>query len=412
MYGGIIVGGIALACVFLWLRARHRLRLRSRFLLGEWRSAEADLSARAGVDLQRFFILSQRLFWGQTQPDIFRVDLRSVMAELLREYDGFFLAHLMVAFILREQGADEEAEEALARARQLEAAQSLPPERSLAHLLPTDAEWAGEAPEVRLQEVVPGVIWRVPAYFCHGKSRFREVSNATIVRRRDGCLVIYNPVAVTPEIRDQILALGEVTHLVIATKFHNCFITASQQAFPGAKTYGVTGHRKNPPSENLHFDGFLREGQPLFPGEIDEFAFGGHEFEEVVMIHRDSRTAILHDLLVSNRAGLEGHTFWLRLYAFCWGIDERVGVLSYQVILWTKFFSVRRTVRALLLADVERVLVAHGPVVPAPGESPQLHRALGWICKLGPVEHLVLIRDFFGNQPAFLRDFIRFQLRG
>ncbi|HGG57970.1 MAG TPA: hypothetical protein ENK31_09265, partial [Nannocystis exedens] len=289
MYGGLIVGGIALVGVFLWLRARHRLRQRSRFLLGEWRSSEAELSARAGVDLRRFFILSQRLLWGQTQPDIFKVDLSSVMAELLREYEGFFLAHLVVAFIFREQGRDEEAEEALGRARQLEAAQSLPPGRSLGHLLPTASEWAGEAPEVRLQEVVPGVIWRVPAYFCHGESRFHEVSNATIVRRRDGRLVIYNPVAVSPEIRDQILALGEVTHLVIATKFHNFFIAASQQAFPGAKTYGVAGHRKNPPSAHLHFDGFLREGQPLFPGEIDEFAFGGHEFQEVVMIHRDSR---------------------------------------------------------------------------------------------------------------------------
>jgi hypothetical protein len=87
-------------------------------------------------------------------------------------------------------------------------------------------------------------------------------------------------------------------------------------------------------------------------------------------------------------------------------------VLSYQVILWTKFLSVRRTVRALLLADVERVLVAHGPVVPAPGESPQLHRALGWVCELGPIEHLVLIRDFFGGQPGFFRDFIRYMIRG
>ncbi len=412
MVGGLIVGGIALVCVVLWMRARYRMRERSRFLLGESREDEARLSARAGVDLRRFFILSQRLLWGQTQPDLFTVDLDAVIAELLGEYPDFFVAHLVVAFIRREQGKDELADQALARAREIEAKLDVPPERSLRHLLPSEEEWAGIPPPVSLQEVVPGVVWRVPAYFVHGVAPLHEVSNATIVRRRDGGLVIYNPVEVPLEIRDQILALGEVTHLVIATKFHNHFIEASQRLFPRAKTYGVRGHLNNPPSKDLHFDGFLQEGEPLFPGEIDEFAFGGHEFEEVVMIHRDTRTAILHDLLVSNRAGLEGHTFWIRLYSFCWGIDERVGVLSYQVILWTKFLSVRRTVRALLLADVERVLVAHGPVVPAPGESPQLHRALGWVCQLGPIEHLVLIRDFFGGQPGFFRDFVKYMIRG
>ena len=39
--------------------------------------------------------------------------------------------------------------------------------------------------------------------------------------------------------------------LVIGTKFHNLFIAEAQAAFPGAKTYGVPGHRENPPSRAL-----------------------------------------------------------------------------------------------------------------------------------------------------------------
>lgn len=403
------LAGIVVVGALLGLGARVRLRRRSRFMLGADRSAEAGLRAAAGIaDLRRFFVLCQRLLWGLTQPDLIRVDLAATNAQLLREFPDFFVAHLVVAFIKRSVGETSAADAALARAVEL-----APPGHPLAYLLPTQAEWAGEAPEVSLEEVVPGRIWRHAAYYTHGDSPLLEVAYATIVRRSDGGLVIYNPVAMPPAIAAAIAALGEVTHLVIGTKFHNLFIAEAQAAFPGAKTYGVPGHRANPPSRGLRFDGFLRAGAPLFPGEIDEIVVGGHQFEEVVMIDRPSRTAIVFDFLMSNRAGVPGHPFWLRLYTFCWGIHDRVAMPAYQVIMWTNFFAVRRAIRAVLAADVERALLVHAPTeAMADDGRGRLREGFAWVSEIGILEHIVLMRDYFVAQPSFFRDFVRYLVRG
>ncbi|MEZ4383818.1 MAG: hypothetical protein R3A79_20970 [Nannocystaceae bacterium] len=399
----LVVVGVSVGLV-----ARLRVRRYSRFMLGADKAAEAALAAVAGVeDLPRFFVLSQRLLWGFTQADLIRVDLDAAAAQLLREFDGFFVAHLVVAFIQRSRGENVAANRALARACEL-----APPGHPLAYLLPTQAEWAGDDPEVTLEEVVPGRIWRHACYYGHGGSPLHEIGYATIVRRRDGGLVIYNPVAMSPAIRAAIAALGEVTHLVIGVKFHNMFIAEAQAAFPGAKTFGVPGHATNPPSRDLHFDGFIRAGAPLFPGEIDEIVVAGHQFEEVVMIDRPTRTAIIFDFVMSNLRGAPEHPFWVRIYTFCWGIDDRVAMPAYQVIMWTNFLAVRRGVRALLAADVERALAAHVPTQAMADDcAGRLREAFGWVDEIGLLGHLVFMRDFFVAQPSFLRDFVRYLLR-
>ena len=69
------LAGLVVVATLIGLGARLRLRRRSRFMLGAERSAEEGLRVAAGIDdLRRFFVLSQRLLWGLTQPDLIRVD--------------------------------------------------------------------------------------------------------------------------------------------------------------------------------------------------------------------------------------------------------------------------------------------------------------------------------------------------
>lgn len=399
----LIGGGIALAGAGSWLLARRGLSDRSRHLLGLTQADEAAMGAALGVDVGRLFVLGQRLIWGITQADLIRVDLEATSRELIAAFPELFVAHLLVAFTLRSTGKAEEADASLARARAL-----APAEHPFAYLLPSDDEWACVAPPVALEEVVPGQIWRLGAYFNHGTSPFLELAYATIVRRADGGVVIYNPVALSDEHHAAITAIGEVTHLVVPTKFHSLFITENQARFPAAKTYGVPGHRQNPPSAKLRFDGFLRAGAPLFPGEITEIPIGGHQFEEVALIHRPSRTAILHDMVTACTRD-RAHPFWYRLYSFVWGLDDRVGLYSYQPMMWTNLFALRRSLRALLEEDVARVLAVHSPASATAGDGRELLRQnFQWVTQLGVLEHAVLLRDFFGEQPGFLRDFVRY----
>ena len=137
------------------------------------------------------------------------------------------------------------------------------------------------------------------------------------------------------------------------------------------------------------------------------------DLDDLGMIDRPSRTAILFDFLMSNRAGVPGHTFWLRLYAFCWGIHDRVAMPAYQVIMWTNFFAVRRAVREVLAADVERALLVHAPTEAMADDCRgRLREGFAWVSEIGILGHVVLMRDYFVAQPSFFRDFVRYLVRG
>ncbi|MCA9720125.1 MAG: DUF4336 domain-containing protein [Myxococcales bacterium] len=407
----IVFGAVAVAAVAATVQARLRVARRSALFPG--RSVEEERAlARAsgeGVELTRFFTLAQRLIWGVLQADLIKVDVEAVGRELEREFPRYFAAHLIQAFVWRARGEGARAEDSLRRAREL-----VRPDEPFAYIMPTDDEWNCVCPRDRLREVVPGVVWRFTSYYSHGLAPFLEFSMATVIRLRAGDIVIINPVEFDDEAVAAIQALGRVTHIVTPTKFHNLFIERARQQFPGAKTIGVPGHRGNPPSASIAFDGFLDDASPLFPGELDQITIRGNEIEEVFLLHRDTRTLIVHDILFFNLVSGSGegaprYPFWWRLYAWVWGVHDTITLPAYQVMMWTQFWRFRASLRAVLRWDVERIASAHGPWDEAPtGGSARLQSICGWVAELSMLEYLVMVTRFFRRQPGFLRDLLRF----
>lgn len=406
MAKGLAVGVLAGLLGGRLYLANRALGGRSSFFFGRTEDQVRALSAQVGVPLERFLIGAQRILWGVLQSDLIRVDLPSACAQLTAQHPDFFVTHLVVAFCKRSTGQAAEADAALARARAL-----LPAGHPLSYLMPTEPEWACAAPEGTLTELVAGSIWRCPGYYSYPQCPFHQFMHATIIGRRNGTLMLLNPVSLSPASIAAVRALGEVTHIVAPVKFHNRFIGEAQSLFPNAKTFGVPGHRVNPPSAHLRFDGFLDDAQPLFGEELQQVHIAGHQFEETAFFHPASRTVILHDLLLANLAGVPGSTFWLRLYAFVWGVHDEVALASYQPMMWTDIYALRRSLTKILAWDADRVFMCHAPDAAIPtGGREVLRKALGWASQLGAAEYLLLAGGFFRRQPGFLRDLIRYMV--
>ncbi|MGB1014944.1 MAG: DUF4336 domain-containing protein [Nannocystaceae bacterium] len=378
----------------------------SSTLLGLSLADERALCMRSGVDLRKLCILLQRVMWGIHQADVIRIDVEKVLTKLRASFPELFLVDLAEGYVHWTSGRFAEADAALARARA-----RVSTEHPFAYLMPTDEEWSRAPRPGVLVEVVPGSVWRLATFRTPSLRPWLE-TNATIIRRKCGGLILMNPGKIEPDVLTQIRQLGELTHIVTPVKFHNLFIEEATRAFPNAKNVGTPGHGQNPASKHLKFDGILNDESPLFPGEFDQLTVHGFELGEVLFFHRASRTLLVNDLLFSNRRGC-GVPFEMRLYAFAFGLHNRVGIPSYHPLLWLNLKRMQACIRRALEWDFDRVSLAHGPwQAVGPGARDELANALKWFLELSPGGMYRRMGTFFYRQPTFLRDFVAFKARG
>lgn len=199
-----------------------------------------------------------------------------------------------------------------------------------------------------------------------------------VIRLADGGLFLWSPVALTPELKAQVDALGPVRHLVSPTALHNLFLAEWRAAYPQARLYAPPGLRKRRP--DLAFDGDLAETSDPHPWgeEIDQVPVAGNRIAtEVVFFHRASGTVLFADLLQQiDPATLKG---WRAVVA---KLDRMTGAEP-QVprkfrLAFTDRPAAREALARILAWPARRVLMAHAPPVEA--DAPAfLARAFSWL---------------------------------
>jgi hypothetical protein len=202
-----------------------------------------------------------------------------------------------------------------------------------------------------------------------------------VVRLDDGCLWVWSPIALTPEIEAEVRALGPVRHLVSPNKLHHIFLAGWKAKFPESKLWGTAQTIAR--FGRLGFAGELTDVPPPdWAGQIDQYDFANSRFlEEVIFFHRKSRTAIVCDLSqpFSDRFLKEHWPRWLRWIA---GRAKMVDGWGYPPIEIRFTFrhraDARAKVRALIGQNPERVVVAHGEIVRSGGAA-YLRRAFSWL---------------------------------
>jgi hypothetical protein len=218
---------------------------------------------------------------------------------------------------------------------------------------PDDRGHSGVTMSESLTPLADGVwVARAPVSFLG----LRLVSTMTVLRLADGTLLLHSPVALTPERRAAVEALGPVAHLYAPNTFHHLRIGDWAAAFPSARMHAPAPLARK--RRDLKIDRPHGTPEPAFAGVIDELHVDGFRLEETVLFHRPSRTLVVADLV--HNVGRPTHG-WTALYTRAMGFQDRVAVS--RVIRWTSFSdraAARRSLDQLLALPFDRIVVGHG----------------------------------------------------
>ena len=197
----------------------------------------------------------------------------------------------------------------------------------------------------------------------------------TVLRLRDGELLLYSPISLTPERQAAVSALGRVAHLYAPNLFHHLYVGAWAAAFPDARLHaaeGLTKKRKDLRIDRVH--GGPRE--PAFTDLVDEVRIEGCRLGETALVFRPARLLLVADL-VHNVGRPQGA--WTKLYTRAMGFYDRVALS--RVLRWTAFSdrsAARRSIDQLLGMPFERAIVGHGTPLRA-GAKEALTSAFAWL---------------------------------
>ena len=220
--------------------------------------------------------------------------------------------------------------------------------------------------------------------FMPGGVHFR--GRMTVARLRDGSLWVHSPIPIDEALASELAALGQVGHVVAPNKLHHLHLPGCIERYPEAQRYAAPGLAIK--RKDLSFHHTLGDTAPeAWRGELDQRLIPGNGWiNEVVFLHKASRTLIVTDL-VFNIRDCQG---WLTPYVLRMaGAWQKLA----QSRLWRVTTRDRKAAAGavidILAMDFDRLLMAHGQPV-EDGARGALTEALRWMLKHQP---LALPRD-------------------
>jgi hypothetical protein len=198
-------------------------------------------------------------------------------------------------------------------------------------------------------------------------------NHMTVVRLADGRLWLHSPVRYSEELARKLASLGEVGYLVTPCRFHGLFINDWLAAYPGAEFYAVDGVREKAASAPILLqDQQLQHWQP----ELECLLVAGiPALNECVFFHAASRTLILTDLCfnVGTQLGL-----WSRIFFRLNGCYRSFTPSRLLKSAIKDKAALRASIDTMLQWDFDRIILAHGEVVPN-GGKPLLKKAFAFL---------------------------------
>ena len=197
----------------------------------------------------------------------------------------------------------------------------------------------------------------------------------TVMRLRDGSLLLHSPVELDPDLRRELDALGRVRYAVAPNRVHHLYAGDVAKAYPGTRLWIGPGlDRKRP---DLAFAGVLGDEAPAeWKDEVEQTFFRGRPYEnEVVFFHRASRTLILCDLAFNFGPAAAAPTRLLMMLLRSYG---RFGPSTLDPLLIRDRRAARQSLERILAWDFDRVVVAHGDVLRSGGHE-ALRRGYAWL---------------------------------
>ncbi|MFY0567865.1 DUF4336 domain-containing protein [Archangium lansingense] len=226
--------------------------------------------------------------------------------------------------------------------------------------------------------LVDGPVVRMAAYGTY----IPFPSRMTIVRLANGDLWLHSPTALSEPLRRRVEALGRVAHLVSPNKIHYAHIAAWKAAYPAARAWASPGVRERAASQGIavSFNAELGDTPPPeWGGELEQLVFRGSRFmEEVVFLHRASRTLLLADLIENFEADhVSPGLRWLVRLSGNLHPDGKAPLDLRLMFLGRKDVA-RACLKRMLAWQPERIVLAHGRCYLERGTE-ELRRAFRWL---------------------------------
>lgn len=196
-------------------------------------------------------------------------------------------------------------------------------------------------------------VCRVP-YWAMGMPLGRQI---VVVRLPGGGLWIHSPVPMTPELRGQLAALGEVRHVVGPNLWHDECLREFQAEFPAALFHAAPGLAAQ--KRDVRFGAELSDTpHPDWAGVLEQHLVRGMpKMNEVVFFHPASRSLIVADLAFN--LGPDGPA-WFALLMRIYGAWNRFGPTPLEKWMMKDKAAVRASLDRILAWDFDRIIVGHG----------------------------------------------------
>lgn len=188
--------------------------------------------------------------------------------------------------------------------------------------------------------------------------------NVTIIRLRDGRLVIHSTAPFTSADLLAIRELGQPGWLLDATLFHDTFAKQGCAAFARIPYLAPRGFRQIADVSTLPLD----QPPAQWSGELDVLRLdGAPKVNEHVFLHRASRTLIVADLLFHFPQNSRG---WTRLVVRkLMRLPRLIGMSALLRLMIRDKSAFLRCLKEVMKWDFDRIIVGHGEVINTGGKA-------------------------------------------
>ncbi len=188
----------------------------------------------------------------------------------------------------------------------------------------------------------------------------------TVIRLSDDRLLLHSPVALDPDLRVELDALGQVLYVVAPNRFHHLHACEVRAHYPEARVWVAPGVKDKRP--DLVHEAILDDEAPEpWRGEVDQVFFRGRPMEnEVTFFHRASRTLVLCDLAFAFGPSAPLST---RLVGRVLGTYRRLRPSRIDPWIIRDRALARTSLERILAWDFDRIVISHGEIQEGDGRA-------------------------------------------
>jgi len=179
----------------------------------------------------------------------------------------------------------------------------------------------------------------------------------TIIKHIENRLMLISPVAITPDLKQEILNIGDVEWIIAPNNFHHLFISSALDAFPNATLLCPEGLPKKlkylPDEKTFNLDKHKQWGEDVISLRLHP----GGVVDEYVFYHSPSNTLVLTDMLILLEKNINTATW---VFAFLMGLNsEKPNMSRMMKLLYRDKNKLRESFNTIMNWDFQRIQLAH-----------------------------------------------------